>query len=145
MPPASRAPATTASASPRCWRWKMLPAATDAACWRLRFLAVRSAAEAGRDAGSFQIVEGSVVDAVLVEGTLYLNFARDWRHGFSRRPAAAPADCFAMPAAIHGGWLGPDCGCAALSRAASVRRSTRPTSSGRAPGPLSGTLVLSAG
>jgi endonuclease YncB( thermonuclease family) len=56
--------------------------------WRLRSFAVRSAAEAGRDAGSFQIVEGSVVDAVLVEGTLYLNFAQDWRHGFSVRLAA---------------------------------------------------------
>jgi endonuclease YncB( thermonuclease family) len=56
--------------------------------WRTRFFAVRPAADAGRDAGSFQIVEGSVVDAVLIDGTLYLNFARDWRHGFSVKLAA---------------------------------------------------------
>jgi hypothetical protein len=56
--------------------------------WRLRLVAVRSAAEAGRDAGSLQIVEASVVDAVLVEGTLILDFAQDWRHGFSVRLAA---------------------------------------------------------
>jgi micrococcal nuclease len=30
-------------------------------------------------------VTSSVVDAVLVEGALHLSFAKDWRHGFSRR------------------------------------------------------------
>jgi micrococcal nuclease len=53
--------------------------------WRESFFAVRAASDAGRYAGSFQIVEGIVVDVVAVDGALLLNFAEDWRHGFALR------------------------------------------------------------
>ncbi len=53
--------------------------------WHDPFYAVRQAEEAGRFAGSFQIVEGRIVDAATVEGQVFLNFAEDWRHGFSLR------------------------------------------------------------
>ena len=58
--------------------------------WRDRFYAVRAADEAGRHAGSFQIVEGTVVDTAVVEGQRFLNFGADWRSAFSLRlsPAA---------------------------------------------------------
>jgi len=58
--------------------------------WREHRFAVRAAAEAGRYAGSFQIVEGAVVDAVRFDGAVWLNFAADWRHGFTLH-LAAPA------------------------------------------------------
>src|SRR5260370_26719280 len=53
--------------------------------WRDRFYAVRAADEAGRYAGSFQIVEGTVVDMPMVEGQLFVNFGGDWRTPFSLR------------------------------------------------------------
>jgi micrococcal nuclease len=53
--------------------------------WRDRFYAVRAADEAGRYAGSFQIVEGEVVDMARVEGQLFVNFGDDWRTAFSVR------------------------------------------------------------
>ena len=55
--------------------------------WRDPFYAVRVPEEAGRYAGSFQIVEGSLVDAAAVDGQLFLNFADDWRTAFSLRLA----------------------------------------------------------
>jgi micrococcal nuclease len=55
--------------------------------WRDRFYAVRAADEAGRYAGSFQIVEGTVVDTAMVDGQLFVNFAADWRSGFSLKLA----------------------------------------------------------
>ncbi|HEX9491585.1 MAG TPA: thermonuclease family protein [Stellaceae bacterium] len=53
--------------------------------WRDRFYAVRAADEAGRYAGSFQIVEGAVADTAMVEGQLFVNFGGDWRTAFSLR------------------------------------------------------------
>ena len=53
--------------------------------WRDRFYAVREADEAGRYAGSFQIVEGEVADTAMVEGQLFVNFGADWRTAFSLR------------------------------------------------------------
>jgi micrococcal nuclease len=55
--------------------------------WRDRFYAVRDADEAGRYAGSFQIVEGEVADTAMVEGQLFVNFGEDWRTAFSLRLA----------------------------------------------------------
>ena len=55
--------------------------------WRDRFYAVRDAGEAGRYAGSFQIVQGEVADTALVEGQLFVNFGADWRTAFSLRLA----------------------------------------------------------
>ena len=53
--------------------------------WRLAFFAVRAPSDAARDAGSFQIVEGTVADAALVAGGAYVNFGADWRNSFSLR------------------------------------------------------------
>lgn len=51
--------------------------------WAHRFYRVRSAAEAGADIGSFQIVEGIVVDRARVRRRIYLNFGADWRTDFT--------------------------------------------------------------
>lgn len=55
--------------------------------WADPFYAVRRAEEAGRYAGTFQIVEGTVVDAATVEGQVFVNFAAEWRAGFRLRIA----------------------------------------------------------
>jgi micrococcal nuclease len=51
--------------------------------WRLKLFAVRPAAEAARDAGTWQIVEGTVADVALVAGGAYVNFGPDWHTAFS--------------------------------------------------------------
>ena len=51
--------------------------------WRDPFYGVRTADEAGRYSGSFQIVEGRIVDAAAVDGQLFLNFGADWKSAFS--------------------------------------------------------------
>jgi endonuclease YncB( thermonuclease family) len=53
--------------------------------WADPAFAVRRAEEAGRYAGTIQLVEGAVVDTARVEGQLFLNFAADWRTGFTAR------------------------------------------------------------
>lgn len=55
--------------------------------WRDPSYAVRDAEEAGRYAGSFQIVEGTIVDTGRARDGLFLNFAEDWRSAFSLRLA----------------------------------------------------------
>lgn len=83
--------------------------------WALRFYAVRAPAETTRLIGSFQLVEGRVVKAAKVKGTVYLNFGADWRSDFT---AAAGADALRLfrkagvdPLAFEGrvvrvrGWL----------------------------------------
>jgi endonuclease YncB( thermonuclease family) len=59
--------------------------------WREPAYAVRRADEAGRYAGSFQLVEGEVIDAGRAEGALFLDFAPAHR-GFRLRlsPEALP-------------------------------------------------------
>jgi hypothetical protein len=74
--------------------------------WRTAFFAVRAAADAGRHAGSFQIVEGTVVDAVAVDGALLLNFAADWRHGFSARLTSDAARLFRGAGVARHGFIG---------------------------------------
>jgi endonuclease YncB( thermonuclease family) len=39
--------------------------------------------ELSRDRSTFQVVEGRVTRVAQVRGTIYLNFSRDWRRGFS--------------------------------------------------------------
>jgi micrococcal nuclease len=51
--------------------------------WRETYYAVRRAEEAGRYAGSFQLVVGKVANIGRADGALFINFADDWRHGFS--------------------------------------------------------------
>ena len=56
--------------------------------WGDAFYAVRDGADEGalgRDLGTFQVVEGLVVDAAKVKGTVYLNFGADWRQDFTAR------------------------------------------------------------
>jgi len=45
--------------------------------------AVRPAADAGADSGSFQIVTGTVADAAPVAGGVYVNCGADWHNSFS--------------------------------------------------------------
>jgi hypothetical protein len=58
-----------------------------AGIWGDRWYAVRAADDLVRDVGSFQLVEGRVVDAADVRGTVYLNFGADWRSDFTIKVA----------------------------------------------------------
>jgi endonuclease YncB( thermonuclease family) len=61
--------------------------------WADPFYAVRDAADATaleRLEGSYQIVEGTVVDAVAIRGRMYLNFGDDWHKDFT--VTVAPGD-----------------------------------------------------
>lgn len=58
-----------------------------AGIWGDRWYAVRAADDLARDIGSFQLVEGHVVDAADVRGTVYLNFGADWRSDFTIKVA----------------------------------------------------------
>jgi micrococcal nuclease len=51
--------------------------------WRLRSFAVRPAEDAARDAGTWQIVAGTVADAALVEDGAWLDFSADRSTGFA--------------------------------------------------------------
>ncbi len=51
--------------------------------WSNPFYAVRTPVDAERHIGSFQIVEGRVVNAVRVNRYVYLNFGDDWRTDFT--------------------------------------------------------------
>ena len=53
--------------------------------WGNGWYAVRAPEETESDIGSFQIVEGRVVDAADVRGTVYLNFGENWRSDFTVR------------------------------------------------------------
>ena len=50
--------------------------------WRRETFAVRDAGEAARDAGTWQIVEGTVVDVAHVEDGAFIHFGADWRTAF---------------------------------------------------------------
>jgi micrococcal nuclease len=54
-----------------------------AGIWANEWYAIRGPDEADRDIGSFQLVEGRIVDAADVRGTVYLNFGQDWRTDFT--------------------------------------------------------------
>lgn len=51
--------------------------------WSHPFYAVRDHRQAGRHLESFQLVEGTVLDAARVRGRVYLNFGHDWRRDFT--------------------------------------------------------------
>lgn len=55
----------------------------DEGIWANEFYAIRSPFELTRDLGSFQLVEGRIVDTARVRGTTYLNFGADWRADFT--------------------------------------------------------------
>jgi len=58
--------------------------------WADPFYALRSPDEVGEDIGSFQIVEGRVLDADIVRGRAYLNFGPDYKTDFT--VTVAPGD-----------------------------------------------------
>ena len=51
--------------------------------WALPYYALRTPDNARHDAGSFQIVEGRVLDVAKVKKRIYLNFGADWRSDFT--------------------------------------------------------------
>jgi endonuclease YncB( thermonuclease family) len=51
--------------------------------WTNPFYAIREAEAAGAHLGSFQLVEGRVLEAAVVRGRAYLNFGADWREDFT--------------------------------------------------------------
>jgi hypothetical protein len=54
-----------------------------AGIWGDDWYAVRAPEALASDLGGFQLVEGRVVDAADVRGTVYLNFGADWRSDFT--------------------------------------------------------------
>ncbi|MDH3229040.1 MAG: thermonuclease family protein [Alphaproteobacteria bacterium] len=54
-----------------------------AGIWDNPFYAIRSPFDLARDIGTFQLVEGLVLDAARVRGMTYLNFGEDWRTDFT--------------------------------------------------------------
>lgn len=57
--------------------------AAKAGIWRHSFYRVRAPDEANKDIGTFQLVEGRILDAARVKGRVYLNFGADWRTDFT--------------------------------------------------------------
>lgn len=51
--------------------------------WRERYYAIRRPEEAARFIESFQLVEGTIVEATKVKGQVFLNFGPDWRTAFT--------------------------------------------------------------
>jgi endonuclease YncB( thermonuclease family) len=51
--------------------------------WTNPFYAVRDAEAAGGHLGTFQLIEGRVLEAAVVRGRAYLNFGADWREDFT--------------------------------------------------------------
>lgn len=51
--------------------------------WAHPYYAIRDPGAVHRDLGTFQLVEGMVLDAAEVRGTVYLNFGEDWRTDFT--------------------------------------------------------------
>lgn len=64
--------------------------AAHAGLWSLPGFAIRTPATVGRDIGTFQVVEGKVLDARLKDGRAYLNFGADWKSDFT--VSIAPED-----------------------------------------------------
>ncbi|MDX1422934.1 MAG: thermonuclease family protein [Kiloniellales bacterium] len=63
--------------------------------WADPFYAVRAADGLDGDVGSFQVVEGVVLDAAEVRGRVYLNFGEDWKSDFTVTLAPAVRRLFA--------------------------------------------------
>jgi len=74
--------------------------------WADPFYAVRTPADAPQHLGSFELVEGRVVEAARVRDTVFLNFGADWRKAFTVRLDAEAVDlCRAVgfdPLALKG-------------------------------------------
>ncbi len=57
--------------------------AAERGIWAHPYYRVLGHAEAGRHIGTFQLVEGRVLEASVVRGRAYLNFGADWRTDFT--------------------------------------------------------------
>lgn len=89
--------------------------AAKAGIWNHPFYRVRAPDEAGKDIGSFQVIEGRILDAARVKGRVYLNFGADWRTDFTIAIGPQAAKMFRAdgrdPLALKGaivrvrGWL----------------------------------------
>lgn len=51
--------------------------------WALPYYGVRTPDNVRHDIGTFQIVEGRVLDTAKIKKRIYLNFGADWRHDFT--------------------------------------------------------------
>ncbi|MDA1323413.1 MAG: thermonuclease family protein [Proteobacteria bacterium] len=51
--------------------------------WALAYYRLRTANDLGRDIGTFQVIEGTVIKAAIVRGRAYLNFGQNWRTDFT--------------------------------------------------------------
>lgn len=51
--------------------------------WGHSFYRVRTPNETNKDIGTFQVIEGRILDAARVKGRVYLNFGEDWRTDFT--------------------------------------------------------------
>jgi len=73
------------SLAPEMYRLENSARKSRVGIWSHPFYAVRAATPERLEAltGTFQIVEGIVVDAVHVKARTYLNFSRDWRTDFT--------------------------------------------------------------
>jgi endonuclease YncB( thermonuclease family) len=62
--------------------------------WGNLYYAIRTPETVGRDIGTFQIVEGQVLEATKNKGRIYLNFGPDWRTDFTASLSADAARLF---------------------------------------------------
>ncbi|MSO66041.1 MAG: thermonuclease family protein [Alphaproteobacteria bacterium] len=72
----------------RSWAADMLALEQEArrearGLWHRDYYRVRTAEEAGRYLGRYEVIEGRVVAAASNKGTVYLNFGPDWRSDFT--------------------------------------------------------------
>jgi micrococcal nuclease len=63
--------------------------------WALDYYAVRTPETVAADVGSFQLVEGRVVDAAIVRKRGYINFGADWKTDFTISVAPRDRELFA--------------------------------------------------
>ena len=62
--------------------------------WAHAFYGVRQPDKLGELIGTFQLIEGTVLNAAKVKGTYYLNFGTDWRKDFTVRVKSTAARLF---------------------------------------------------
>jgi micrococcal nuclease len=67
-----------------------------AGIWHNSWYAVRTPEETESHIGSFQLVEGRVMDAADVRGTVYLNFGENWRNDFTVKISKSDRKRFTM-------------------------------------------------
>lgn len=89
--------------------------AADAGSWGTGAFRIRTPTNVASAAGSFQLVEGRIVDAARHRNQWYLNFGTDWRSDFTvvipKQALAAFADAGVEPYALNGrtirvrGWV----------------------------------------